>query len=95
MREGRGYFFPGRDAADSRFPSPRGTTNATGKSDRTRSAFFFLSDMQLNDEMSPELMRVFEFVLAVFNKHLQLPENTTLGILSGDDWSFVIRSSEQ
>jgi len=51
--------------------------------------------MQLNDEMSPELMRVFEFVLAVFNKHLQLPENTTLGILSGDDWSFVIRSSEQ
>jgi len=41
--------------------------------------------------MSPELRRVFTFVLAVFNKHLQLPENTTLGILSGDDWSFVIR----
>jgi hypothetical protein len=31
-------------------------------------------------------------VLAVFNKHLQLPENTTFGILDGDDWSFVIRS---
>ena len=47
--------------------------------------------MQPNDTMSPELMRVFRFVLAVFNKHLQLPENTTLGILGGDDWSFVIR----
>ena len=92
MLEGSVHFFPGRDAADSRFLSPRGTTNATGKSNRARSAFFFSSDMQRNDKMSPELRRVFEFVLAVFNKHLQLPENTTLGILSGDDWSFVIRS---
>ena len=92
MLEGSAHFFPGRDAADSRFLSPRGTTNATGKSNRARSAFCFSSDMQRNDKMSPELRRVFEFVLAVFNKHLQLPENTTLGILSGDDWSFVIRS---
>jgi hypothetical protein len=47
--------------------------------------------MQSDDKLSPELTRVFQFVLSVFNKHLQLPENTTLGILSGDDWSFVIR----
>jgi hypothetical protein len=48
--------------------------------------------MQSDDNVSPELTRVFQFVLAVFNKHLRLPENTTFGILNGDDWSFVIRS---